>query len=92
MYNPYNYYMNDPMSQFIKLMQESWYNLVVNNAQINEKVTETTYDSICRFVCEVIKPSALQLARQYTENLERGRKQQLQFTESKSSTVAGQEY
>ncbi|TVP41881.1 hypothetical protein NARC_10287 [Candidatus Nitrosocosmicus arcticus] len=52
-------YQNDSFNQFIKSLQNAWYQFVVNNTEIYEKTTEASFDIMCKYTCEVMKPMAL---------------------------------
>jgi len=65
------FYPNDSFNQFIKSLQNAWYEFVVNNTEIYEKTTEASFDIMCKYACEVMKPMALDMARNYAKNLER---------------------
>ncbi|MDQ3085109.1 MAG: hypothetical protein M3Q77_09930 [Thermoproteota archaeon] len=67
------FYHDDSSYQFIKSLQNAWYEFVVKNTEIYEKTTETSFDIMCRYACEVMKPMALDMARNYAKNLERER-------------------
>ena len=67
------FYHDDSFYQFIKSLQNAWYEFVVKNTEIYEKTTETSFDIKCRYACEVMKPMALDMARNYAKNLERER-------------------
>ncbi len=65
------FYQNDSCNQFIKSLQNTWYEFVVNNTEIYEKITESSFDIMCKYACEVMKPMALDMARNYAKNLQR---------------------
>jgi len=57
------FYHDDSFYQFIKSLHNAWYEFVVKNTEIYEKTTETSFDIMCRYAYEVMKPMAIDMAR-----------------------------
>ena len=70
--NNYNQY-TDQLERLFKLVENSWYNFIINYNQIFMKMTETSYDNICKYICDVLKPVMLKTANDLTTQMEQQR-------------------
>lgn len=70
-----NFYRNDDyFGNFFKMINDSWYNYVIYNNKSFMELTEKTYDNTCRLICDILKPQVLQMARDYSRQLEEQKK------------------
>lgn len=58
------------------MLQDGWYNFVINYNQTYMTITENTYDYLCNLFCDTMKPNALRMAKEYVIQLEEQRKRQ----------------
>ena len=65
--------------EFIKMLSDNWYNFVVNSNQSYMKLTADTYDFLCKLFCDLMKPMALNIARNHARDLEEQRKRELLY-------------
>ncbi len=69
---PYQTTSND----FFRMLQDGWYNFLVNYNQTYITITESSFDYLCKMFCDVMKPNALRMAKEYSMQLEQERKRQ----------------
>jgi hypothetical protein len=65
-YNQYNY----NLQRLFKLVEDAWIDYIINYNQIFMKMTETSYDNICKYICDVLKPIMLKTANDLTNQME----------------------
>jgi hypothetical protein len=70
--NNYNQY-TDQLERLFKLVENAWYDFIINYNQIFMKMTETSYDNICKYICDVLKPVMLKTANDLTTHMEQQR-------------------
>ncbi len=61
---------------FLNDMGKRWSNFIVNYNETYMKMSEMTYDYLCKLFCDTMKPTALEFARAYTKRLEEQQRQQ----------------
>lgn len=71
-----NYSYPNPTNDFFRMMQDGWYDFVINYNQTYMTVTEKSYDYLCKLFCDIMKPNALRMAKEYSIRLEEQRKRQ----------------
>lgn len=71
--NSYNQYINQ-LEKLFKLIEDAWYDFMINYNQTFIKMTETSYDSICKYICDTIKPIILKAANDLASQMEQQRK------------------
>ena len=63
-------------NDFFQMLQDGWYNFLVNYNQTYITITESSFDYLCKMFCDVMKPNALRMAKKYSMQLEEERKRQ----------------
>lgn len=68
------YYLTN---DFFKIIQEAWYNFAVNYHKTYMQITESNFEFLCTLFCDSVKPTMLNMAREYVKQMEeQGRQQQ----------------
>jgi hypothetical protein len=65
-YNQYNY----NLQRLFRLVEDAWIDYIINYNQVFMKMTETSYDNICKYICDVLKPIMLKTANDLTNQME----------------------
>ena len=65
-YNQYNY----NLQRLFRLVEDAWIDYIINYNQIFMKMTETSYDNICKYICDVLKPVMLKTVNYLTNQME----------------------
>jgi hypothetical protein len=73
--NYYNQYTNQ-MEKLYKLIEDAWYDYIINYNQTAVKLTETSYDNMCKYICDVLKPIIINATSQMTIQLQKQKERQ----------------
>jgi hypothetical protein len=71
-YNQYTY----QMEKLYKLIEDAWYDYIINYNQTVVKLTETSYDNMCKYICEVLKPIIINTTNEMAIQLQQQRERQ----------------
>ncbi len=73
--NNYNQYTNQ-MEKLYKLIVDAWYDYIINYNQTALKLTETSYDNMCKYFCDVLKPIIINTTSEMANQLQQQRERQ----------------
>ena len=71
----FNLYTNQ-MERLYKLIENAWYDYIINYNQTVVKLTETSYDNMCKYICDVLKPIIINTTGQMAIQLQQQRESQ----------------
>jgi len=71
----YNQYINQ-MEKLYKLIEDAWYDYIINYNQTFVKLTENSYDNMCKYICDVLKPIIINTTSEMAIQLQQQRERQ----------------
>jgi hypothetical protein len=71
----YNQYTNQ-MEKLYKLIEDAWYDYIINYNQTFVKLTENSYDNMCKYICDVLKPIIINTTSEMAIQLQQQRERQ----------------